>query len=134
VAALLASRGTHVSFADDGHVPPRATVLRVRSLGDEVLPEVPGSAALRWVRTRSVLHSQARALGLRHRFYYLQPRGGLTVGQLVLARTAGATPVCGSQRLSVRCGRATFWSSNWTGQAPRSRDSNGSWRGWPATD
>jgi UDP-N-acetylglucosamine:LPS N-acetylglucosamine transferase len=105
VAALLASAGTHVSFADDGHVPSAATVARVRGLGDEVLPEVPGSAGLRWVRTRSVLHSQARALGLRHRFYYLQPRGGLTVGQLVLARTAGATPVCGAERLSAT-GRA----------------------------
>jgi UDP-N-acetylglucosamine:LPS N-acetylglucosamine transferase len=101
VAALLASRDTHVSFADDGRVPARATVASVRAQGDEVLPEVPGSAALRWVRTRSVLHSQARALGLRHRYYYLQPRGGLTVGQLVLARTAGATPVCGAQRFSV---------------------------------
>src|SRR5438128_5670585 len=45
--------------------------------------------------------SQARALGLRHRFYCLQPRGGLTVGQLVLARTAGATPVAGAMRLSA---------------------------------
>jgi len=101
VAALLASQGTHLSFADEGRVPSRATVASVRSQGDEVLPEVPGSAALRWVRTRSVLHSQARVLGLRHRFYYLQPRGGLTVGQLVLGRTAGATPVCGAQRFSA---------------------------------
>src|SRR5437667_128206 len=54
-----------------------------------------------WVRTRSVLHSQARVLGLHKRFYYLQPRGGLSVGQLVLARTAGATPVCGSERFSA---------------------------------
>jgi hypothetical protein len=101
VAALLAAHGTHVSFADDGRVPLGATVASARSLGDEVLPEVPGSAALRWVRTRSVLHSQARALGLGHRYYYLQPRGGLSVGQLVLARTAGATPVCGAQRFSA---------------------------------
>jgi UDP-N-acetylglucosamine:LPS N-acetylglucosamine transferase len=101
VAALLAAHGTHVSFADDGRVPVGATVASVRSLGDEMLPEVPGSAVLRWVRTRAMLHSQARALGLRHRFYYLQPRGGLSVGQLVLARTAGATPVCGAERFSA---------------------------------
>ena len=37
--------------------------------------------------------AQARALGLRHRFYFLEPSGGLTVGQMVLARTTGATPV-----------------------------------------
>ena len=73
----------------------------LRSMGDEVLPEVPGSAALHWVRTRGVLGSQARALGLRHHFFYVEPRGGLTVGQLVLARTAGATPVSGAMRLSA---------------------------------
>jgi processive 1,2-diacylglycerol beta-glucosyltransferase len=101
VAALLAGRGTHVSFADNGRVPASLTVRAVRALGDEMLPEVPGSTVLRWVRTRAMLHSQARALGLRHRYYYLQPRGGLSVGQLVLARTAGATPVSGAQRFSA---------------------------------
>ena len=102
VASELASRGIHVSFADDGSVLPRATIAALRSMGDEVLPEVPGSAALHWVRTRGVLGSQARALGLRHHFFYVEPRGGLTVGQLVLARTAGATPVSGAMRLSAR--------------------------------
>jgi hypothetical protein len=101
VAALLASHGVHISFADGGHVPPGATIVTVRSLGDEMLPEVPGSTVLRWVRTRSTLHAQARALGLSRRYYYLQPRGGLTVGQLVLARTAGAMPVRGALRLSA---------------------------------
>jgi processive 1,2-diacylglycerol beta-glucosyltransferase len=101
VAALLASRGIHLTFADDGHVPAATTVSTLRTLNDEVLPEVPASATLRWMRTSSMLHSQARALGLRHRFYYLQPRGGLSVGQLVLARTAGATPVCGAMRFSA---------------------------------
>jgi hypothetical protein len=101
VASQLASQGIHVSFADDGSVLAPATIAALRSLGDEVLPEVPGSAALHWVRTRGLLRSQARALGLRHRFFYLEPRGGLTVGQLVLARTAGATPVSGALRLSA---------------------------------
>jgi processive 1,2-diacylglycerol beta-glucosyltransferase len=101
VASELAARGIHVSFADYGSVPARVTITELRSLGDEVLPEVPRSAALRWVRTRGVLHSQAHALGLGHRFYFLQPRGGLTVGQLVLARTAGGTPVCGAMRFSA---------------------------------
>jgi processive 1,2-diacylglycerol beta-glucosyltransferase len=101
VAAQLAGRGVHLSFADDGGVPPSGMVARLRSLGDEVLPEVPRSAALRWLRTRSTLHSQARAIGLTHRFYFLQPPGGLTVGQLVLARTAGATPVKGALRLDA---------------------------------
>src|SRR5271154_1967848 len=101
VASELARRGIHVSFTDGAHVPSGIRVTEVRSLGDELLPEVPGSTPLRWVDTRSTLRSQARALGLRHRFYYLQPRGGLSVGQMVLARSAGALPVCGELRLSA---------------------------------
>ena len=101
VAAELAARGIHVSFADDAGVPSHERIHAVRSLGDELVPEVPGSTLLRWERTRGVLRKQARALGLHHHFYYLQPRGGLSVGQLVLARTAGATPVIGRLRLSA---------------------------------
>jgi hypothetical protein len=101
VAAQLAGRGIHVSFADDGGVPSPATIAKLHEMGDEFLPEVTGSSILRWVRTRSVLRAQARALGLHHRFYFLQPPGGLTLGQLVLARTAGATPVCGAMRLNA---------------------------------
>lgn len=102
VAAELARRGIHVSFADAGAVPKPATISRVRALGDEVLPAIPDSGALlRWVKARGMLRAQARALGLRHHFYFLQPRGGLTVGQLLLARTAGAKPVSGALRLSA---------------------------------
>jgi hypothetical protein len=101
VASELAAAGIHVSFADDSGVPPRARIAALRGLGDELLPEVPGSEPLRWERTRGVLRSQARALGLHHHFYYLQPRGGLSVGQLVLARTDGALPVKGALRISA---------------------------------
>jgi UDP-N-acetylglucosamine:LPS N-acetylglucosamine transferase len=98
-ASTLAAQGIHVSFADDAGVPSRARIAAMRSLGDELLPELPGDTLLRWVRTRGTLHSQARALGLGRGFYYLEPIGGLSVGQLVLARTAGATPVKGALRL-----------------------------------
>ena len=101
IASQLADHGIHASFADDAGVPYASRIDALRTLGDEFLPEVPGSAPLRWERTRGLLRSQARALGLRHRFYYLQPSGGLSVGQLVLARTAGATPVKGSLRLKA---------------------------------
>jgi UDP-N-acetylglucosamine:LPS N-acetylglucosamine transferase len=101
IASTLAARGVHVTFADGAGVPTTASIAGMRALRDEILPEVPGSALLRWVRTRGTLGSQARALGLRHRFYYLQPRGGLSVGQLVLARTEGAIPVSGALRVSA---------------------------------
>jgi UDP-N-acetylglucosamine:LPS N-acetylglucosamine transferase len=104
VASQLASRGIHVSFADGTGVPSRTCVEALRSMGDELIPEVPGSAPLRWVRTRGTLRSQARAIGLPRHFYFLQPRGGLSVGQLVLARTAGATPVSGAMRVRASGG------------------------------
>jgi UDP-N-acetylglucosamine:LPS N-acetylglucosamine transferase len=101
VARELAAHGIHGSFADGGVIPSPAEISAARAAGDEILPEVPGSALLRWVRTRSVLHAQARALGLKHRYYYLQPPGGLSVGQLVLGRTEGATPVRGALHISA---------------------------------
>jgi processive 1,2-diacylglycerol beta-glucosyltransferase len=101
LATELASRGVHASFSDGGVAPAHATIAKLRTLGDEIVPEVHGGSLLHWVRTRSVLHAQARALGLHRHFYYLQPPGGLTVGQLVLARTAGATPVSGELRLDA---------------------------------
>jgi hypothetical protein len=101
VASELAGRDIHASFTDGGVVPTRATIVELHSLGDQMLPEVvPGSALFRWLLTRHTLRSQAHALGLSHKFYFLQPAGGLTVGQLVLARTAGAIPVKGALRLS----------------------------------
>ena len=101
VAGELAARGIHVSFADGGvHAP--ATIAALRALGDELLPELPpGTSFLRWMRTSGTLHAQARALGLRRHFYFLQPSSGLTVGQVLLARTTGATPVKGTLRLSA---------------------------------
>jgi processive 1,2-diacylglycerol beta-glucosyltransferase len=102
VASELAARDIRVTFTDDGVIPARATILELHSLGDQMLPEVvPGSALFRWLLTRHTLRSQAHALGLSHKFYFLQPAGGLTVGQLLLARTTDAVPVKGSLRLNA---------------------------------
>jgi UDP-N-acetylglucosamine:LPS N-acetylglucosamine transferase len=102
VASELAAHGIHATFADNGGgVPTRATIASLRALGDELLPEAPRSNLIRWIRTRAALRSQARALGLSHRFYFMEPPTGLTVGQLVLARAAGATPVAGARRLNA---------------------------------
>ena len=101
LARELSNAGIHASFTDGG-LDASSTIAGLRALHDELVPEVPHSGSpLRWVRTRGTLRSQARALGLHHRFYFLQPPGGLTVGQLVLARTAGALPVAGAERLSA---------------------------------
>ncbi len=99
IASELAGAGIRVSFADNG-ADASTTIAQLRAHHDELLPELPHSGSpFRWVRTRGALRSQARALGLRHRFYFLQPPKGLTVGQLVLARTAGAIPVAGCRTL-----------------------------------
>jgi len=99
LADELAARGIHVSFADDAVVPARGRIEQLASVGDELLPEVHGGPLFHWVRTRGTLRSQARALGLRRSYFYLEPSGGLSVGALVLARTAGATPVKGALRM-----------------------------------
>ncbi|HEY2632180.1 MAG TPA: glycosyltransferase [Solirubrobacteraceae bacterium] len=101
VARELAAAGIHASFADNG-ADASLTISGLRSLNDELVPEMPHSGSFfRWVRTRGTLRAQARALGLRHRFYFLQPPNGLTVGQLVLARSTGAIPVAGALRLNA---------------------------------
>ncbi len=101
VASALAARGIHVSLADEGRVPSATTIAGVRSSGDEPLPSIANSGSLlRWVKAGGTLRAQARAFGLRHRFFFLQPSGGLTVGQLVLARTANGEPVSGALRLN----------------------------------
>lgn len=99
LADELSHAGIRASFADGG-AHASNTIAGLRELHDELVPEVPRSGSpLRWLRTRGTLRSQARALGLHHRFYFLQPPNGLTVGQLVLARTAGASPIAGALRL-----------------------------------
>ena len=101
VTGQLAADGIHASIADT-RVPSRVQLGDVRAAGDDALPELPSSGALRWLRTRGALRSQARALGLRHHFYFLQSSPNLSVGQLILARTADATPVSGAVRLSAQ--------------------------------
>lgn len=106
IAAELANRGIHVSIADSrGRVPSRSTIAGVRGDGDELLPALTKSGSLlQWVDARETLRTQARQLGLTRGFYFLQPSGGLTVGQLVLARTTGAKPVSGALQLDARGG------------------------------
>ncbi len=101
IASELAGAGIHASFADNG-ADSSTTIADLRALHDELVPEMPHSGSLfRWMRTRGTLRSQARALGLHHRFYFLQPPNGLTVGQLVLARSTGAIPVAGALRINA---------------------------------
>jgi hypothetical protein len=101
VARQLSAAGVHASFASIT-VPARTTVTGLHAFGDEPIAEVKPASALRWLQTRGALRSQARAMHpRRHHFYFLQPASGFSPGELVLARTAGASPVAGSVRISA---------------------------------
>ena len=102
VAAALAAKGIHVSFADDGSVPSRARIAALRALGDELVPEVPGSAPCAGCARAACCTRRRARWGCATHFYYLQPRGGLT------RRPAGARAHrrrarrwCGALRLSA---------------------------------
>jgi len=101
LAARLARDGVHVSFAL-GAVPSTGTLGVLRASGDEGIPELGRGGLLRWMGTRSTLHSQVRALRLRRRFYFLAPGTGMRFGQYVMARSTGGRPVAGSLRLDAR--------------------------------
>ncbi|MGI8558179.1 MAG: MGDG synthase family glycosyltransferase [Solirubrobacteraceae bacterium] len=100
VARTLYRDGIRASFASTA-VPNDATMRLLHTYGDSVMPELDRAKALNWVGTRAKLHREARALHLARRYVYLQPQGGLELGQVVLARTAGASPVVGSMRLDT---------------------------------
>jgi len=97
-AQRLAADGLHITLADGAgsSTPPRSRIYAVRAAGDGLVPEEPHSSFLHWLSTRSQLHRQASALRLGRHYYYLPPRGGADLGQLVLAKIAGDTPVDGA--------------------------------------
>jgi UDP-N-acetylglucosamine:LPS N-acetylglucosamine transferase len=100
VAGHLSRLGVHASFALAG-VPAPGTVQTLRGLGDAPICEVDRARALRWLQTRGKLRREAHALHLRRHFFYLAPQNGPTVGQLILAKTAGARPVEGSVQIGA---------------------------------
>jgi UDP-N-acetylglucosamine:LPS N-acetylglucosamine transferase len=75
---------------------PAAAALPVLSAyGDVPIPAIGRAGFLGWIHTSSALRREARALHLHHHFYYLEPHSP-SLGQLLLARTAGGLPVRGS--------------------------------------
>jgi hypothetical protein len=97
LARRLAVGGVHLSFAmPAGAAEPVAA--GVAAAGDDVVPELPGPAPLRWLGTREGLRGVARADGQR---VYLAPAKGLSFGQFLLARTAHARAVTGQERFAA---------------------------------
>jgi hypothetical protein len=100
VASHLSRLGLHATFALPA-VPTAVTIQTLRALGDTPMCEVDRARALRWMQTGGKLRLEQRALHLRRHFFYLAPQNGPSVGQLILAKHAGATPVKGSVQVSA---------------------------------
>jgi hypothetical protein len=99
VAKRLARDGIEASIATTV-IPGKAALRTLATDGDTLIPTIGHSGLFGWIRTPSLLRHEARALHLHRHFYYLEPRNP-TLGQLLLARTAGAVPVHGSVALDA---------------------------------
>jgi len=97
-ARMLARHGVHVTFSVT-HRPSAATVAAVRAVGDDLIPALESPGATRWLGTSDDLSDLRQALGGRR---FLVPRGGMSWGQYLLARSAGDQPVAPTQLSSGR--------------------------------
>lgn len=97
VARRLARAGVHASFAVPVASAARMSP-RLRQLGDEVLPELPGPAPVRWLRTVGALRHAPRVGGAH---LYLMPEHGQSFGQYLLGRSVGGRAVAGRERISA---------------------------------
>jgi len=96
--AALAQRLKHdgVDGSIATAVVPDASVRHVlRASGDAVIPTIGRSGLFAWIATPRQLRREARALDLSRHYYYLEPPNS-SLGELLLARTAGGLAVRGS--------------------------------------
>ena len=96
LAQRLAAENVHVSFAVDS-VPAPADLDAVRAAGDEALPELRPGGPTRWLTTKGQLHRITGGLGMSRHFAYVPEKP--TIGQYMLARSAGGRPVTGALRI-----------------------------------
>jgi processive 1,2-diacylglycerol beta-glucosyltransferase len=101
-ARLLARHGIHVTFSVT-YRPSATMIADVRAAGDDLLPALESPGATRWLGTSDDLSDLRHALGVRR---FLEPRGGMSLGQYLLARTAGGQPVAPAQLPSRRAAGA----------------------------
>jgi UDP-N-acetylglucosamine:LPS N-acetylglucosamine transferase len=81
--------------------PSAAAIPVLAASGDVPIPAIGRAGFFGWIHTSSALRREARALHLHHHFYYLEPHDP-SLGQLLLARTAGGLPVRGSVAFGER--------------------------------
>ncbi|MCW3067354.1 MAG: NAD-dependent epimerase/dehydratase [Solirubrobacterales bacterium] len=95
LASELALQGVHVSFAVD-RVPAQPVLATIKQFGDDALPELRPGGLVRWVGTKGQLHRLTRTLKTPTHFAYVPVSP--TIGQYVLARSAGGHAVTGAVR------------------------------------
>jgi UDP-glucose 4-epimerase len=98
MANQLSRRGLSASFAVDG-APSSATLRALQRRGDDALPRLSYGGLLHSLGTRGRLKHAAAGLGLGGGFFY-EPDPDFTLGQYLLAHSAGGTPVRGTVRVS----------------------------------
>src|SRR5204863_8473082 len=96
VARQLHSQGASASF-EMQNAPESSTLHTLRRYGDEGVPALKSGAWVRWVKTRSQLKHTADGLGLQSGYVYAVPDSGFSLGQYVLARTTGGSPVAAAE-------------------------------------
>ena len=100
LAARLRHDGIQASIASAA-VPSTAVRGLLARNSDQLIPTIARSGLLAWIDTPTQLRREARALHLRRHYYYLEPQNP-SLGELLLARTAGGLPVRGSIALSEK--------------------------------
>lgn len=96
LASTLQARGLHASFAVRA-VPSAAERRSAVAAGDALVPELPHGGPAGVIRAPRDLRRLARGLELGHRFYFLVPRSGFTLGAYVAAKAAGGVPIAGAR-------------------------------------
>lgn len=104
LAGDLARAHAHATFAVAGGASA-STLAHASAAGDEVIPRLNGSRFASWVHARAQVLRSAHRLGLSGHFLYAVPPDGFTLGQYLLAHTAGGTPVSGAFRYTGAAGR-----------------------------
>jgi len=91
--------GAAASFAVESR-PSAATRAQLRRFGDSALPALASGGPVHWMGTKKDLKRTASQFGLDGHFLFAPPADGFTLGEYLLAHTAGAIPVAGAVKYS----------------------------------
>lgn len=106
VQRRLSRSATHASFAFRRQ-PDERTLHLLRERRDGLVPQLTSGTGTRWLRTRGWLRREAKATGTsKSGYYYLAPPDGATIGQYLMARSAGAHPIYAAAQMAVHVPRA----------------------------